>query len=215
MRKTIAIFSLLALAGSASLHAQDLRKYFVSMPDSVSPLVTKIDREDFLDYMDSNMRASLTNRMNSKTRMTVLRENLIVLEMSSESTLQIKALPGKKGQDVICMVSTMLTGAQDSHVRFYSSSWEPLEKDKWLPQLPSLGDFLEPVPEGASYQLRDAFQEADILFLRMDLDPDMDRMSLTCTTLDYVSKEASELLRPYLKGPVIYDWVPGKGFKRK
>ena len=48
------------------LCAQSLRECFVAMPDSLSPLLTKINREDFLDFMDSGMKAEVTNRMNSK-----------------------------------------------------------------------------------------------------------------------------------------------------
>ena len=37
--------------------AQEARHYFTSMPDSVLPLLTAVNRADCIDFLDSHMRA--------------------------------------------------------------------------------------------------------------------------------------------------------------
>ncbi len=212
MRRLLLILTF--LSGALVANAQDLRSCFVDMPDSLSPLLTKINREDCLDFMDSKMRAVVTNRMEKPSEMTALEENYIALDLTSESTLQMKLLPGKGKEKVICVVSTMKTGAQDSRISFFTTSWQPLDATKYYNLEFSVSDFMKPLEQDASYQLRDAYSEADILFLKMDLDPKESRMILTCTTKDYLSKETAELLEDRFLGPVTLDWIQGKGFRR-
>lgn len=212
MRRLLLVLTF--LSGALMADAQDLRSCFVNMPDSLSPLLTKINREDCLDFMDSKMRAVVTNRMEKNTEMTALEENYIALDMTSESTMQLKLLPGKGKEHIICVVNTMKTGAQDSRVSFFTTSWQPLDAKKYYNLEFSVSDFMKPLEPDAPYQIRDAYSEADILFLKMDLDPKEDRLRLTCTTRDYLSKETADLLADRFLGPVTLDWVQGKGFKR-
>ena len=42
--------------------AQNMRSVFISMPDSITPLLTKVNKEDCVDFLDSNMKAEVKNR---------------------------------------------------------------------------------------------------------------------------------------------------------
>ena len=47
MKKTLFVIGML-LCG-LSLYAQDMKTLFIAMPDSVAPLLTKVNREDCVD----------------------------------------------------------------------------------------------------------------------------------------------------------------------
>ena len=45
-------FSAVGLFVSTALQAQEAKTLFVNMPDSLSPLLTKVNREDCIDFLD-------------------------------------------------------------------------------------------------------------------------------------------------------------------
>ena len=59
MKKSLLGSFLLFLALFAQ--AQDARTVFINMPDSLMPLLTKVNREDCIDFLDSKMRAQVKN----------------------------------------------------------------------------------------------------------------------------------------------------------
>ena len=60
MEKTLFIIGMLLCV--FSLHAQDMKTLFIAMPDSIAPLLTKVNREDCVDFLASNMKAEVKNR---------------------------------------------------------------------------------------------------------------------------------------------------------
>ena len=61
---TLCLFAVLAVAS-----AQEARTLFVHMPDSILPLLTPVNRADCIDFLDSRMRAVVTNRLGGKSEM--------------------------------------------------------------------------------------------------------------------------------------------------
>ena len=59
MKKTLFVIGML-LCG-LSLYAQDMKTLFIAMPDSVAPLLTKVNREDCVDFLASNMVICVVN----------------------------------------------------------------------------------------------------------------------------------------------------------
>ena len=58
-----------------SVMAQNMKSVFVAMPDSVTPLLTKVNREDCIDFLDSNMKAVVKNRFGNVAEMKVLTDD--------------------------------------------------------------------------------------------------------------------------------------------
>ena len=52
-------FSAVGLFVSTALQAQEAKTLFVNMPDSLSPLLTKVNREDCIDFLESKMKAQV------------------------------------------------------------------------------------------------------------------------------------------------------------
>ena len=45
---------------------KEARTVFVQMPDSILPLLTEVNRADCIDFLDSHMRAQVTNRFGTR-----------------------------------------------------------------------------------------------------------------------------------------------------
>ena len=90
-----------------SVMAQNMKSVFVAMPDSVTPLLTKVNREDCIDFLDSNMKAVVKNRFGNVAEMKVLTDDYVLMQTSEVGTLEMKLLPLADSTKVICMVKTV------------------------------------------------------------------------------------------------------------
>lgn len=205
MKRTFFVILVMLLACQMTI-AQQIRESFVNMPDSLSTLLTKVNREDFIDFLDSNMKAEVNNRLEGKSEMTKLTEDFLEVKMSEQSTFQLKVLTKTDGTQLLCAVSTVCGPVCDSHIDFYTTDWQLLDANALLPQFPTLNNFLKPLPEDATYTLRDAFRQADLLLMKADLSADNSTLSFTLTTPEYMDAEAAKLLAPYVVPTVTLQW---------
>ena len=208
MRRRLLIF--ISIFCVASAFAQDMKSVFVAMPDSVIPLLTKVNREDFIDFLDSSMKAEVKNRFGNVAEMKVLTDDYTLVQTSEVGTLELKLLPVNDSTKVVCMVRTVCASACDSDVRFYSSDWkEELEADIFL-QKPSVNAFFLPndtiSEEGALI-----CKKADMHLMKASLSKDDTSLAFLYMTPDYLNKEDKEKLLSYLrKDPIVLRWQDGK-----
>lgn len=194
-----------------SLRAQLAKDVFKAMPDSLNLLLTSVNRADFIDFLESKMKAEVTNRFDGKSEMTALTSDYIHIRMTPQSTWEMKLLPLTDSTKVVCAVSTVCAPACDSHIRFYTTDWKELPAADFLPALPVTDDFIEAAPDSADiYDYQDARRQADILFLKASLSPTDAALTFTFCTPDYMEKEATDRLKPFVRRPVVYTWKEGK-----
>ena len=201
-------FSAVGLFASTALWAQEAKTLFVNMPDSLSPLLTKVNREDCIDFLESKMKAQVENRFGKKSEMTDLSKDYIRMQMSSQSTWQMKVLALNDSTNVICTVSTACAPACDSSIRFYTDDWKPLTASLFI-TLPVMGDFLNTPDSASVYEFDEARRSADILLMKADFNKENTELTVTLTTPDYMSKETAEKLKPFLHRPIVYHWKNG------
>lgn len=210
-RTAFALGICLLCTGWCGAQAQEARDCFVQMPDTLSPLLTPVNRADFIDFLDSKMKAEVDNRFDGKSEMTDLTTDYIRVRMSGQSTWQMKLLPLNDSTKLICTVSTVCAPACDSHIGFYTTSWAPLPAADYLPALPGPDDFVGAAPDTADiYRYQAARRQADLLLMKADLSGTDTTLTFTFTTPDYMGKEAAEELEPFLRRPVVYRWRAGK-----
>lgn len=207
---TIICLSVAVLAA----HAQTARQCFTNMPDSLSSLLTAVNRADFIDFLDSNMKAEVSNRLGGTSQMTVLTDDYISLNTTSQSTWQMKLLPVGGDKKIICAVRTVCGEACDSDISFWSTDWQKLDTQEYLPELPGYDDFIRAIPDTARYAVHDARRQADMLLMQASLSADDNTLTLTFTTPQYMEKQAADELKPYLKPDVVYRWN-GKRFRKE
>ena len=152
-------FSAVGLFVSTALQAQEAKTLFVNMPDSLSPLLTKVNREDCIDFLESKMKAQVENRFGKKSEMTDLGKDYIRMQMSVQSTWQMKVLALNDSTNVICTVSTACAPACDSSIRFYTDDWKPLTTSLFI-TLPVMGDFLNTPDSAGVYEFDEARRSA-------------------------------------------------------
>lgn len=121
MKKTLFVIGML-LCG-LSLYAQDMKTLFIAMPDSVAPLLTKVNREDCVDFLASNMKAEVKNRFGKVSELKRLTDDYLFLQTTGSSSMEMKLLPLNDSVKVICVVNTVCGPACDSEVRFYNTDW--------------------------------------------------------------------------------------------
>ena len=196
-------------------NAQQAKQYFVSMPDTILPLLTEINRADCIDFLESNMRAIVTNRLDGKSEMTTLTDNYIEIKLSEQSSWQMKVLALNDSTQVICTVFTACAPACDSHIKFYTTQWESLSLADYIQTMPTLNDYLPQLNE-ADYDIQtlNAVKQADLLLIKMQLSADDNTLVCSFDTPQYMEKSAAQKLTPLLQKPIVYNWNSGK-FVRK
>ncbi len=211
--KKIAIALCLAFGTVVGLNAQQAKNYFINMPDSILPLLTSVNRADCIDFLGSKMKAEVTNRFGAKSEMTTLSPDYIRIQMSAQSTWQMKLLTLNDTTKVICTLSTACAPVCDSKIRFYSPDWKELPTSKFL-ALPVASDFLSIPDTLTDYSVRDALGTVDLLLIKADLSPNDNKLAFTFTTPEYLGQATSDKIRPYIHTPLSYIWMKGK-FQRE
>lgn len=204
------IFAIMMMVVSAGLQAQSIKQIFVYMPDSImGGVLTRVNRADCFDFLDSKMAAKVTNRFNEVSEMVRYTDSYLCMKMSENVTWQMKILPCKEGKSLLAVVTTVCGPACDSHVDFYTTQWEPVD-GKSIITLPEKKDFLTVAEEPVDFSVRDAVKQADMLLYTISLSPDKDELTMHFTTPDYMDRETAERLKPYIKGDLHYRWENNK-----
>ena len=208
MVKKLIVFLFVVGMGIGSLSAQLAKTCFTNMPDSLSPLLTAVNRADFIDFLESKMKAEVTNRFGGKSEMTELTPDYIRVQVTPQSTWQMKLLSVNDSTRLICTVSTVCAPACDSSIRFYTTDWKPLTDHSFI-TLPVMSDFLITPDSASIYEFDEASRSADILLMKVDMNKENTELAVTLSTPDYMSKETAEKLKPFLRRPVVYHWKNG------
>ena len=198
------------LCCTVSVFSQNMKSVFVSMPDSIAPLFTKVNKEDCIDFLDSGMKAVVTNRFAKKSEMKELSEDYVLVQSTGSSTLEMKLLPINDSTKVVCMIKTVCASACDSEIHFYSSDWKKELVVADFLVMPDVDAFFLPA-DSASDDYDLIRKKADIHLVKAFLSKDDASLAFMYTTPDYLNKDDRESLMPYLrKEPIVLKWQEGK-----
>ena len=207
--KKLMISLCLTLMGTTPLMAQTAKECFKAIPDSLTPLLTQVNRADFIDFLESDMRAEVTNRFNRKSEMTRLTEDYIRIQMTKRSSWQMKVLPLNDSVNVVCTVATVQGPVADSDILFYTTDWKPLSTDNFL-QEPDADDFVDIPDSLQDNRIRPALAKIDMPLLSAELSDNSDTLTITFTTPRYLDKETAEILKSYIRPIRKYVWRDGR-----
>lgn len=207
MKQLITILVFCVCATSAV--AQQMRNVFVNLPDSIEPLLTKVNREDCIDFLDSNMKAQVRNRFDSPAELKELTNDYLQMQLTDVSTLEMKLLPLKDSVMVVALIKTVCSSACDSHIRFFDTSWNELDASDFF-SLPSQDLFYLP-KDSVDADFDDIRSEADVYLIKLAFSSNNSSLTVTYTTPDYLNKDNREKLALYLKKqPIVMDWIEGR-----
>ena len=118
-----------------NLASQTLKDVFKQMPDSLMPYLTTNNRLDFIDFLDSNMKAEVANMTGGTSEMTALTDDSLSIRMSDALRVDMLLLnldePVDSIRQVIVFVETFLADSVygESVCKTYTVDWQPVVKD--------------------------------------------------------------------------------------
>ena len=134
MRKWMMAMLFASITGQVSAQDLKMRDVFRQMPDSLMPYLTQNNRLDFIDFIDSDMKAEVTNMMGGVSEMTALTDDSLSIRMSDALRVDMLLLdldvPVDTTRQVVVFVETFLTDSiyGESVSKTYSVDWQPVTK---------------------------------------------------------------------------------------
>ena len=135
MRKWFAACLLICMTSVSSAQELALRDVFRQVPDSLMPSLSVNNRLDFIDFMDSNMRAVVRNSFGGMSEMTILADDSLSVRMSDALRIDIMLLtldePIDTIRQVVVFTESFLTDSVygETVVKFYTPDWQRITRD--------------------------------------------------------------------------------------
>ena len=123
------------LTPDSCLLTPSITDVFKQMPDSLMPYLSANNRLDFIDFMDSNMKAEVTNQTGGTSEMTALTDDSLSIRMSDALRVDMLLFdldePVDTIRQVIVFVETFLSDSiyGESVSKTFSLDWQPVTKD--------------------------------------------------------------------------------------
>ena len=204
------ILSLIILMLTVSMaDAADLRTLFISMPDTIMPALTRSERMDFLDYMDSGMRARVVNKLGGESEMTLLEEKRLTVRTSQSCRIDMALFDLPDDRSLICIINTVTARYDDSRLMFYTDDWMPVNVEDVI-ELPVLDDYL--TKKALRNDSIADFKKQSILRLQ-SVTVSGDALEFSYTSLDYIGEDADRYRSWFKPERLRYIWT-GRKFKR-
>ena len=147
------LFSFLLLLSVAWASAQaDINAVFVSMPDSLLPLLTRNDRLDLLDYHKAGMEARVINLMGGTTTLLERNDTTICLQLTAVSRWRITIVTDTFGAVRYRITKTFFLPEECQREEWYDPESEQEDKhdpSKTLSEPPALMANSIPAPRRA------------------------------------------------------------------
>lgn len=184
MKRLLTICAMSAMLLSPCEAQQKMRDVFLQMPDSLLPHLTELNKLDFIDFIDSNMKAVVTNALDGKSEMLSLDDESLVLQVSSAMQVAMRLMPVNEPvdscQQVVCLITTYGKDAPESKVEVYTLDWRLLNTATYLdhPSPPYVAEFM---PSSAGLVLKES------------------------NALDPIANDGQEKTEPWLKN---IEWKP-------
>ncbi|WP_299230171.1 DUF3256 family protein [uncultured Bacteroides sp.] len=198
---------LLSILLGLSANAQNINSVFVSMPDSLSPLLTKVNRQDFADFLSSGMKAVVKNRFGGKSEMLKLTDDYLKIKTTESSSEEMKLLPLNDSVNVVCVIKTYSGPAEDSRVYFYSTDWKELPLSEFI-SLPQHADFYKAANDSINTVSKEEFTD-EMFVMKAELSDKDNNIVFKYKTLETMGKENAELMKPYAVDSLKFKWNNG------
>lgn len=123
MKTTTAI--ILMFLASLQMSAQTIKDVVKSMPDSITPMLTRNNILNFIDYLEAGEKAIEKNRLGGQSQMTHLTDTRTTISTSASSSIDIKLI--KNPETAIGIITTVRNAngtTLSSVVRYYTTDWK-------------------------------------------------------------------------------------------
>lgn len=208
---TYAFCLVFSITATTPVKHVNLSEVFLKMPENLTPLLSSVDKADFIDFRASDMKAAITNKLGGTSEMISMTENFSNIKMTSKSSVQLKLLPYLDSQ-VIAVVETVYGSAADSRIQFYNLDWTSCSDIPLIPEFSYL-DFINTDGMSSDKEALQALKDLNVLVYSFELSADSTTLHVGFSTLSLLDKSVLEKLTPYLKSSFDLTWSED-GFKR-
>ena len=124
--KKLIVAALMAITFSqASADGVKIRDVFREMPDSLMPYLSLNNRLDFIDFIDSDMKAEVHNMLGGTSEMTSMSDDSLTIRMSNGLRVDMLVM-----DSTVVMIETFLVDSiyGESKVSYFTTQWQPLQQ---------------------------------------------------------------------------------------
>lgn len=177
MKRVLHVIVFLMALLPLSMEARTAADFFVDAPLRQMLLLDRNTRLDMLDYFNIGMATTSTNTLNGRSKIVRNEPQLLVVETSASSAMQI-ALVKVKSDTLIAVIETVKTPVPDSSIRFYKSDWTLA---KTQPDMPTYKSFITKDKKTVAKTAT----EPDMIFYTIDFDAERGEFVFLNTTTGY------------------------------
>lgn len=121
---------MLFAACSLFTEAVEIKDVFSAMPDSVLPTLSRYNRLDMIDFIESGMKAEVNDVFDEKATLDTLTADYLHLTLSEAVKVEMKLLHSSlaladTSDCIVCVVTTYGVKPKESSVRFFTGKWSP------------------------------------------------------------------------------------------
>ena len=128
MKKIILLVTMAcALLAGQDGHAKSMKDMWLSMPDSLAPVLSQNMRLEMVELQDMKVKAEVANALGDSCVMDTLTHNFLQVQLSKVCLLQAKLLPFVGGDSILCVVKTFSGPEKESEVTFYGQDWHQVD----------------------------------------------------------------------------------------
>lgn len=206
------LLAITVVLSSVVIQAQEAKVLFGRIPESVLPLFSSVNRADFIDFLESNMKAKVKNKFDGTSEMTDLTGSYIRIQLNTSSTWEMKTLPVNDSTQIICVVSTVCAPVCDSNIDFYTANWQKIAPSEFI-ELPVMDDYFHLTDSVRLDEYTLYRQKMDMLLATATLYKEEDRLTFALTTPGYIGTldgdEVKEITDTdgFLRKPLEYVWT--------
>lgn len=144
---------LMLLTFATNMSAKSLNELWVSMPDSLMPMVNKSQRIEFLDLKNLGVKAEVDNLLGESCQLDSVTSDYLKLTTSPSSLYEMRLLPQTSGDSLLCIVRTFSAPEKESELKFYDQEWKELEGTSLLPSnLSDVSLYMQAKPDTKSLE---------------------------------------------------------------
>lgn len=185
-------------ADEGKVVAKDL---FIKAPTEIVPTIDRSTRLDMIDYFESGIDRASKNELGGHARITALTDDAITFTTSEAGERTIAVIDREKKRPVVMLITTLKTPQEDSTVKFFTTSWEPIKEGLFI--VPDLDDWTLPSAKDKRADLENA---VPFMLAKMSFVPQAKELTLTNNIGSYLPEEFTDLVGNSLRGKLVYRW---------
>lgn len=195
------LFIYIFLSLSITAQAQSISDVFKQMPADMLPGFTDANKTMLLVDTGTTVVPYALGEMEKEFQTS----DYLKLKTSEVGTLQLKLLPIASDSSVVCVIRTVCASACDSHISFFTTDWEKLDGNDFLPIISKEIFFDSSQKDSDKYKY--AVSLPDVSPISAEFVGRQNDLTLHFDAETYLSPVIFEEVKPFLKNEsVVLKW---------